>query len=401
MTTKSLSAILLSASLAASASGQYGLLENYEGTDRFGPNVNLNEGANFTYGGASGGGEGAVDPLVREGEGGFGWGTGGALTDGFGIQASPQAGGGTGVIDLTQTVNGLTSTGYTVKLLNVDAGAPGSNDGNVIDFIVEDDSTPNPGQEIFQVSTLLVGTPQTLTFPAGSGTPGPNGTANRARFKQFIVRASNLGSGGNSNLNVDNIGFTGNLVPSSLEVENFDSQTVGGLATGLPAGNDNVFGGDVRSFVYGGGAITGASIVTVSGPDKALQLSLNGIEGGIFFDLGPNTGSQADVSAAQGVSFKFSADDAAQQFTVFVETPEARGYGDRSSFTFTPGTSLATIQVPFSSLVSGPQGFSPARVQRIAFVPAGGDAGSAGVTFTVDDVKFYAAGSGVDDWTAY
>ncbi|MBI1290721.1 hypothetical protein GC173_05700 [bacterium] len=401
MKVQRLSAILFSMALVGSATAQYGLLENYEGTDRYGNNVNLNEGANFTYGGASGGGEGPVDVLVMEGSAGFGWGTGGALTDGFGIQAAATAGGGSGVIDLTQTVNGLTNTGYTIKLLNIDAGAAGSDDGNVIDFIVEDDTaSPGPGQEIFTITGLQVGTAQTLSFTAGTGVAGPNGTANRARFKQFIVRASNLGSGGNTNLNVDNIGFLGNLVPTSLNVENFDAQTVGGLATGQPAGNANVFGGDVRSFVYGGGAITGANIVSVGAGDNALELALNGLEGGVFFDLGPETGSQADVSAATGLSFKFSADDAAQQFTVFVETPEARGYGDRSAFTFTPGTALTTIQVPFSSLVSGAQGFSPARVQRITFVPSGADAGTAGVTFRVDDVKFY-SGSSVADWTNF
>jgi len=381
--------VLSCLALAASASAQYGLLENYQGTDRAGNAININEGINFLYGGASGGGEGG---------GSFGWGTGAALTDGFGIQASA-TNGALGYINLTQTVNGLTSTGYTITLANVDAGAAGTEDGNVVDFIVEDDSVP-PGQEIFSITGLLIGTPQTLTFTAGTGVAGPNGTANRARFKQFIIRASNLGSGGNTNLNVDNIGFTGNLVPASLNVENFDAQTVGGLATGLPATNKNVFGGDVRSFAYGGGAITGASIVSVGAGDNALELALNGLEGGVFLDLGPTTGSQADLSAAQGVSFKFSSAEAGQQFTVFVETPDAAGFGDRSAFTFTPTTTLAEIQVPFASLVSGPQGFSATRVQRITFVPTGSDAGTAGVTFRVDDVKFY-TGSSVEDWSNF
>ncbi len=398
MKSKVYAALAMAVALTSVASAQYGLMENYEGTDRFANNVNLNDGANFTYGGSSGGGEGAVDPLVREGEGGYGWGTGAAFSDGFGIQVAATA----GFIDLTQTVNGMTSTGYTIKMLNVDGGGAGSDDGNVIDFIVEDDTAlPGPGQEIFSVSGLLVGTAQTLTFTAGTGVAGANGTANRARFKQFIVRASNLGSGGNSNLNVDNIGFTGNLVPTSYSVENFDALTIGTLAGGGSAGTVNTFGGAVTTFAYGAGAVTGASLVTVSGPDQALQVSWNGLEGGLFFDLGPATGSQTDVSAATGVSFDIASAEAGQAVTVFVETIDARQFADRWAFTITPGTTLANVQIPFASLTSPSLvTFAANRVHRISFVPATADAGAAGVSLQLNNLAFYGV-AGVADWTAY
>lgn len=392
-----LSAIALATALTGVASAQYGLLENFEGTDRNGSFVNLSEGINFTYGGMSGGGEGPVLAGVINGSTtGFGWGTGATFSDGFGVQVNAAA----GFFDLTQTVNGLTSTGYTIRIANVDdccGGTAGVDNGDTVEFVIEDDTAGTPGQEIFSITGLLAGVAETRTFVPGTGVAGPNGLANRARFKQFIIRSANMGGSNNTNLNIDNIGFTGNLVPTSYSVENFNAQTIGTAATGGELGNRNVFGGAVTTFAYGAGAVTGASLT-----GGALTANLNGIEGGIFLNLGPNVGSQADVSARANLSLDLAVDTTGQQVRVILETPDARAYSDRSSVVLSPTTTLATYSIPFTSLVSGAQGFNPTHVSRIAIVPEGVDAGAAGVGITVDNVAFTGAVSAsVDNWVVY
>jgi hypothetical protein len=385
---------LLSTLLATTASAQYGLLENFEGTDRFGAGLNLTDGINFNYGGASGGGEGPGAEFA--GGRGYGWGTGAAMSDGFGIQVRAAAvNDGPDVLDLTASVNGLTSTGYTIAVRDVDADGVGGADA--FEFIVEDDNVP-PGQEIFTLSGLTLNTYQVFTFNPGDGVAGPDGLPNRARFKQFIVRASTL-AGTGANLNVDNIGFTGNLVPTSYDIEDFESFVLGDLATGGRAGSTTNFGGAVEAFGFGSN-ITGATVVDTGGGDNGLSVSMDGIQAGFFFELGPVTGSQADVSATDGLTLLIGADDAAQDVQIIVETIDAPGFGDRCQTIVTPGTTVAPLTIPFSSLTCGAQGFNPAAVHRVTILPATADAGTPGITITVNNLAFTTSSS-VADWAHF
>lgn len=385
-------ALVFALGLVAPVCAQYGLMENYEGADRFGGNINLTEGVNFLYGGASGGGEGAG--AVISGTSGFGWGTGLPFSDGFGIQVrAAGVNNGPDVLDLTASVNGLTSTGYTISLRDVDADGVGGVD--VFQFVVEDDTATTPGQEIFEITGLTLNTPTTLTFLPGDGVAGPGGLPDRSRFKQFIIRASTV-TGTGANLNVDNIGFTGNLVPTSYDIEDFDAFALGNLGTGGRAGSVNVFGGNIESFGFGSN-VTSATLVNLGAGDQALEMSFDGIQAGFLFELGPVTGSQIDVSAAEGLSLDLATAEPGQEVQIIVETIDATTFGNRCQTIVTPGTTLSQVQIPFSSLTCGAQGFTADAVHRVTILPVNADTGSPGISITVNNLSFYTTSS-VTDW---
>jgi hypothetical protein len=359
--------LVLTWAISVAAFAQYGLVDNYEGNDRFGANLNLTEGVNGTFGSAGGG----------EGSGIFGF--GGDLSAGYAGYAMDIGAGASGA-DITQTINGMSTSAYTIDFKDVEA------DGDTFIFKVETGDASNGEQ--FIIGPLATTDTQTLTFTVGSGTP--IGTFNPAHVTKFVFLANTLNGG--FGINLDNVGFMSDLVPDSGNVDDFESYAIGSSTAPGDGFSSNTFGGAIMAFAYGAGSITSEAIVDLGG-NQAFQASFAGgspvVEGGVLMDLGPLVGSQTDVSAfnALSVDLAVGSDDVGTSIVVFLETIDVANYGERCYGVITPTDTLATYEIRFADLVCPAVPFDPAKIHRITFVQ-GSDNGNSQLQLTIDNVAF-------------
>jgi len=373
------------APLAAHA--QYGIVENFDGVGRLGWAQDCYEGPSgeFAGGGAvltkvlqtPGVGVDGTRGLELAGSVNGGW-VGWAMATDEDVAAN-------GGVDITQVVNGLATTHYTVTFKDV------QNDGDTFDLRVE--SGAYNRSETFTIGPLD-GTLQTFQFPVGTGRLSTEGGAFELTniTNMVVLPASDNGS---FEFIVDDVGFAGDLVPDNPVVDDFDSYPVGSILDDLSLDAANDFGGNTFAFEYGS-AITAADILDVSGI-KGLRLAMDGTMCGFSMELGPHAGSQADFGDYDALTLDIAVGSPGDTVLVVLETIDAAEFADRCSMEIAPGGLLGEVRIPFSELQCGPQGFDPSRLHRISFFP-GNDNGD-GMAIMIDTVRFTSTpGSAVAEW---
>jgi hypothetical protein len=297
-------------------------------------------------------------------------------------------------VDITQYVNGMVTTGYTIALKDLQT------DGDVYKLRAESNGAYNRS-ESFDIPAT--GTLQTYTFTRGSGTVDESGGS----FDENNITALVLvvDSTGEFSVEFDNIGFVGDFMPALGLVEDFDDFPIDNIDNITETNN---FGGEVEVFEFMGGGADGG-ILDLGGGDHALTFGVDStLMGGAFLDLGPHVGSQSNLSWFDALRLDVAAvnsGDIGDQLEVRLETADTAFWDDLCGYVITlNNTTLETVEIPFSSLTcGGSHSFDASQVSRITFAPHS-DVGDPGVSVTIDNIEFFfSAGevSGAGGWELY
>lgn len=376
----------------------YGIIDNFQGAGRYPATVNLTSkdgstvNSGFFSGGGAGGGAGETADIGPLGTGDKALGGGGAIQGGFiGYSFGLNTSAAPINIDLTAVQNGRQNTGFTIDLQNTVA------DSDTYGIRLESGGFAD--SKLFTINPASSTAWATYTF--NLATDGVvSGNYNPANITQIVFLPLSDGTSGNHDWRIDNMGFTGNYAPTSGLVENFQgftAQTLGAGIVTLPAANN--FGGASEAFAYGGGAVTSIQLVDLGGGDIAGRWTFTTNEGGIVFDLG-SPGAQTDLTSLGFLEIDLAVSEAGDQVDVLVEDINAPEFADRCfvtpAVTTTPTKFVYNLS---SSFTCGAQGLNKTKVHRVSILPKTTQGN--GITITVNNIRFAASGSAVDNWESY
>ena len=348
---------------------QYGVLENFEGGDRNGFGTNAYEGATFQFSGGSPIAYVEADGIGINGSRGLS--LIGNQGDFAGIVAKTGA-----AVDVTGTTNGLTCTGYSIWIRD-------NNPPTDFTFRAETNSNGNDS-ETFTISTTVPssGTYVQYAFNRGSGVV--SGAFDETSIDGIVLIPTTTGP---FDFDVDDIAFEGNIIPTTGDIDDFDSYAAGAF-TGSFGPNTN--GGSGFTFSFTGGTIDTEEIVDLGGGDNAAHIVYGGVvaNAGFVLDCGPHPGAQIDVQNFNGVRFDIAMDDPDDTIDILIETQDAANFGDRCVVTLSPTTTLTSQDVTFVGLTCGGQGFTTDSVSKINFTNAVDVSGNGTVGFTINNFRF-------------